>query len=49
MVLRPWLLVHGPKQDGAVTPGQVSCSGMESVLSYGEATSPPDPSQVSFV
>ena len=25
--------VHGPRQDGAAPPGQVLCSGMESVLS----------------
>ena len=24
-----WFPVHGPRQDGPGTPGQVSCSGME--------------------
>ena len=33
-----WFSVHGPRQDGAVTPGQVSCSEKESVLSFSEVT-----------
>ena len=41
--------VHGPRQDGSGTTGQVSCSEMGSVLSYGEATKQPDPSQARFV
>ena len=43
-----WFPVHGPRQDGGITPGQVSCSEMESVLSYGEDIKPPSPSRVSF-
>ena len=45
----PWLPVHRSRQDGPGTLGQVSCSGMGSVLSYGEATKPPAPSQARFV
>ena len=44
-----WFPVHGPKQDSSVTPGQVSCSEMESVLSYEEATKQPAPSQARLV
>ena len=36
--LGSWFLVHGPGQDGPATPGQVLCSGMESVLSLEDAT-----------
>ena len=36
------------RQDGPGTPGQVSCTRMESVLSYGEATKPHDPSLASL-
>ena len=43
-----WFPVHGPRQDGAETPGQVSCSGMGSVLSYGEATKPHCKAQARF-
>ena len=32
-----WFPVHGPRQDGAETPGQVSCSGMGSGLSLEDA------------
>lgn len=35
-----------PRQDGAETPGQVSCSGMGSGLSLGEVANLPCPSQV---
>ena len=48
-VLGSWFPVHGPRRDDPGTPGQVSCKGMESVLSYGEATKSPAPSQLSFV
>ena len=33
-----WFPVHGPRHDGPGTPGQVSCSGMEKVLSFGMVT-----------
>jgi len=32
-----WLPVHGPRQEGPVTPDQVSCSEMGRVLSLGDA------------
>jgi len=38
LIWGPRFLVHGPKQVGAVTPGQVLCSEMESVWSYCQAT-----------
>ena len=37
----PWLPLHGPRQDGAVTTGPISCSEMESVLSVKEPTKLP--------
>ena len=33
-----WFPVHGPKQDGSGTAGQVSCSEMQGALSLGEIT-----------
>jgi len=36
--LGSWFPVHGPGHDGPGTPGQVSCSGMEKVLSLEDAT-----------
>ena len=41
-----WFPVQGPRQDGAETPRQVSCSGMGSGLSLGEVANLPCPSQV---
>jgi len=38
-------LVHGPRQDGAVTPGQVSYSEMLGFLSLDGVTKWPCPSQ----
>ena len=35
--LGAWFPVHGPRQNGAVTPGQVSCSEMGGVLSLDDA------------
>ena len=32
-----WLPFHGPKQGGSVTPGQISCSEMQSFLSLEDA------------
>jgi hypothetical protein len=40
-VLGSWFPVHGPRRDDPGTPGQVSCKGMESVLSYGEVQNRP--------
>jgi len=33
-----WFPVHGAKQYSAGTPGQVSCSEMQGVLSFGMVT-----------
>jgi hypothetical protein len=44
----PWLLVHGPRQDGPGTPGQVSCSEMLGVLSLDGDTKWPCPSQIAL-
>ena len=46
MLCGSWFPVHGLRQDGAETPGQVSCSGMGSGLSLGEVANLPCPSQV---
>ena len=37
-------IVHGPRQDGVGTPGQVLCSEMQGVLSLDEVTKSPCPS-----
>lgn len=33
-----WFPVHGPRQDGSISPRQVLCSKMGSVLSFGMVT-----------
>ena len=48
-VLGSWLQVHGPRRDGAGTPGQVLCSGMGGILSFDKATKPPCTAQARFV
>ena len=44
----PWSPVHGPRQGGSGTPGQVSCSEMQGVLSLDGDTKWPCPSQIAL-
>ena len=44
-----WIFVPGPMQDGSGTPGQVSCSGMGSVLSSDGVTKSPCPLKASLI